>query len=127
MAMSERPLTFDQIRTMRTAIDMVQSSLGPYVSRRAKIVSVIVPHAGLDGYSAARLANLALEKMGLAIRVCDDEDDKAREGGAVTFAGARTARSGNSIGFTHIWWVQRDSILRRPLALRSSTWTSQAS
>ncbi|HEY4926001.1 MAG TPA: hypothetical protein VII20_16425 [Roseiarcus sp.] len=79
--MSEQPLTFDQIQTMRMAIDMAASALGPHVSRRAKIVSAIVPYAGLDGHSAATLANLALEQMGLAIRVSDDEHDKARESG----------------------------------------------
>jgi hypothetical protein len=69
--MSEQPLTFDQIQTMRMAIDMAASALGPHVSRRAKIVSAIVPYAGLDGHSAATLANLALEQMGLAIRVSE--------------------------------------------------------
>jgi hypothetical protein len=73
MAMSERPLTFDQIQTMRTAIDMVVSSLGPHVSRRAKVVSVIVPQAGIEGHSAATLANLALEKMGFSHRVSDGD------------------------------------------------------
>jgi hypothetical protein len=73
--MCERPLTFEQIQTMRTAIDMVMKSLGPHISRRAKVVSVIVPHAGFDGHNAATLANLALEKMGVGMRVSDDVAD----------------------------------------------------
>jgi hypothetical protein len=77
--MYERPLTFEQIQTMRTAIDMVMKSLGPHISRRAKIVSVIVPHAGVDGQSAATLANLALERMGVEMRVSDDVADKAQK------------------------------------------------
>lgn len=31
--------------------------------------------AGIDGHSAATLANLALEKMGLAIRVSESEGE----------------------------------------------------
>jgi hypothetical protein len=49
------------------------SSLGPHVSRRAKVVSVIVPQAGIEGHSAATLANLALEKMGFSHRVSDGD------------------------------------------------------
>jgi hypothetical protein len=78
--MSEHPLTFEQIQTMRAAIDMVVSCLGPHVSRRAEAISLIVPRAGNDGHSAARLANIALEKMGVAISVSEGEA-QARKGG----------------------------------------------
>jgi hypothetical protein len=77
--MSEQPLTFEQIQTMRMAIDMVLHSLGGDAKRRPEVASVIVPHAGIDGHSASTLANLALEKMGVAIRVSDDEADKAQK------------------------------------------------
>jgi hypothetical protein len=59
---------------MRTAIDMVVSSLGPHFSRRAKVVSAIVPQFGIEGLSAATLANLALEKMGFPHRISDGEE-----------------------------------------------------
>jgi hypothetical protein len=40
---------------------------------------VIVPHAGIDGHCASTLANLALEKMGVGMRVSDDVADKAQK------------------------------------------------
>jgi hypothetical protein len=43
-----------------------------------EVASVIVPHAGIDSHGATTLANLALEKMGLEIRVSEDETDQAR-------------------------------------------------
>jgi hypothetical protein len=58
---------------MHLAIDMVLHSLGP------EVVSVIVPHAGIDDHSTTTLANLALEKMELEIRVSDNEVDTARK------------------------------------------------
>jgi hypothetical protein len=71
--MSEQPMTFEQIQTMRMAIDMVMSSMGPNARGRDEVVRAIVPHSGVDGHSAATLANLALEKMGVAISVPEDE------------------------------------------------------
>jgi hypothetical protein len=78
--MSEQSLSFEQVETMRAAIDMVVSSLGEDVRRRPEVASVIVPHAGVDGHSALTLANLALEKMGLAIRVSEKEDEAQKVG-----------------------------------------------
>jgi hypothetical protein len=79
--MSEQPLTFEQIQTMRMAIDMVLRSLGDDPKRRPEVVSAIVPHAGINGHSAATLANLALDKMGLEIRISADDANEAQKVG----------------------------------------------
>jgi hypothetical protein len=64
---------FEQIQSMRAAIDMVMGSLGPGVRGRAEVARAIVPFAGTGGHSASTMANLALEKMGFSHRVSDGD------------------------------------------------------
>lgn len=69
----DRPLSFDETQTMRTAIDMVMRTFGESTAGRSEVARIVLaflvdePEA-----SASSLANRALRKMGFSRAVSDD-------------------------------------------------------